>query len=86
MLLFLNICKQIFHISYVGISQKVKCVLIWNLQQIIWLSVKARMGDRGTEWREWWECGESGWDSGNQGGNAENKGRNAGNQGGNDKN
>ena len=27
---------------------------------LIWLSVKAGMGNRGTEWEEWWECGESG--------------------------
>ena len=30
--MFLNVCKQIFHISHVRISQKVKGVLIWNLQ------------------------------------------------------
>ena len=33
--MFLNICKQTFHISHVRISQKVKGVLIWNFQDII---------------------------------------------------
>ena len=32
-MLFLNVCKQTFHISHVHISQKVKGVL-WNLQHI----------------------------------------------------
>ena len=42
------------------------------------LSVKAGMGNRGTEWgewwecgkagREWWECGESGWEWGESAG------------------
>ena len=30
----MNVCKQTFHISHVGISQKVKYVLMWNLQQM----------------------------------------------------
>ena len=34
MLLFLNICKQIFHISHVSISQNVKGVLMWNFRHI----------------------------------------------------
>ena len=33
----LNVCKQIFHISHVRISQKVKGVLMWNLQHIIFI-------------------------------------------------
>ena len=32
--MFLNVCKQILHISHVRISQKVKGVLMWNLQHI----------------------------------------------------
>ena len=31
------------------------------------LSVKAGMENRGTEWREWWECGVSGWECGESG-------------------
>ena len=50
------------------------------------LSVKAGMGNRGTEWGEWWECGESGGNARNQGGNARNQGGNAGNQSGNERN
>ena len=26
------------------------------------LSVNAGIGNRGTEWKEWWECGESEWE------------------------
>ena len=26
------------------------------------LSVNDGMGNQGTEWGEWWECGESGWE------------------------
>ena len=33
--MFLNVCKQTFHISQVRISRKVKVVLMWNLQHII---------------------------------------------------
>ena len=33
--MFVTVCKQTFHISHVGISQKVKDVLIWNLKHII---------------------------------------------------
>ena len=33
--MFLNDCKQTFYISHVRISQKVKGVLMWNLQHII---------------------------------------------------
>ena len=36
-LLFLNVCKQAFHISHVRVSQKVKSVLMWNPQQIIFV-------------------------------------------------
>ena len=36
-LLFLNVCKQTFHISHVHISQKVKGVLMWNLWHIIFI-------------------------------------------------
>ena len=32
-----------------------------------WLSVKVGMGNRGTEWGEWWECRESGWERGEPG-------------------
>ena len=35
--MFLNVCEQTFHISYVRISQKVKVVLMWNLQHIIFI-------------------------------------------------
>ena len=35
MLLFLNVCKQTFHTSHMHMSQKVKGVLTWNLQHII---------------------------------------------------
>ena len=38
------------------------------------------MGNRGTEWEEWWDAGNQVGNAGNQGGNAEN----AGSQGGND--
>ena len=34
--MFLNICKQTFHISHVRISQKVGA-LMWNLQHIIFI-------------------------------------------------
>ena len=44
------------------------------------LSVKAGMGNRGTERGKCWERGESAWECGEQGGND----GNAGNQGGND--
>ena len=33
--MFLNVCKQTFHILHVRISQKLKSVLIWNLQHNI---------------------------------------------------
>ena len=46
----------------------------------IWLSVKAGMGNRGTE-RE--ECGNGGGNAGNRSENAGNQGGNAGNGGGN---
>ena len=36
-LLFLNVCKQTFHISRVRIYQKVKGVLMWILQHIIFI-------------------------------------------------
>ena len=32
--MFLNVYKQTFHISHVRIPQKVKGVLMWNLQHI----------------------------------------------------
>ena len=35
--MFLNICKQTFHISHVHISQKVKGVLLQNIQHIIFI-------------------------------------------------
>ena len=35
--MFLNICKNTFHIFYVCISQKVKCALMWNLQHTIFI-------------------------------------------------
>ena len=35
--MFLNICKQTFHKSHMRISQKVKGVLMWNLQHIIFI-------------------------------------------------
>ena len=35
--LFLNVCKQTFHISHARTSQKVKGVLIWNLQHTIFM-------------------------------------------------
>ena len=50
--------------------------------KVNWLSVKAGMGNRGTEWRVWWERKDDGND-GNQGGNEGKKGGNARNQGGN---
>ena len=37
MLLFLNVCKQTFHISHVSISQKVKDALMWNVQHITFI-------------------------------------------------
>ena len=33
-ILFLNVCKQTFHVYHVHIFQKVKRVMMWNLQQI----------------------------------------------------
>ena len=33
--MFRNVCKQTFHIFYVRMSQKVKGVLMWNFQYII---------------------------------------------------
>ena len=36
-LLFLNVCKQCFNISHVRILQKVKGVLMQNLQHIIFI-------------------------------------------------
>ena len=35
--MFLNVCKQIFHITHMRISQKVKGVLMWNLQHAIFI-------------------------------------------------
>ena len=35
--MFLNVCKQTFHICHVRISQQVKGILIWNLQHIIFI-------------------------------------------------
>ena len=35
--MFLNVCKQSFHTSHVRISHKLKGVLIWNLQPIIFI-------------------------------------------------
>ena len=32
--MFLNVCRQTFHISHVHISRKVKHVLMWNFQHI----------------------------------------------------
>ena len=36
-LLFLNVCKQNFHISHVHASQNVKGALMWNLRNIIFM-------------------------------------------------
>ena len=36
-LLFLNVCKQTFHISHVRISQKLKDVLMWNRKHIFFI-------------------------------------------------
>ena len=36
--MFLNVCKQTFHKSHMCMSQKVKGVLIWNLEHIIFIS------------------------------------------------
>ena len=36
-LLFLNVCKQNFHITLAHISQKLKGVLMWSLQQITFI-------------------------------------------------
>ena len=33
----MNVCKQTFHISHMRISQKVKGILMWNVQQIIFI-------------------------------------------------
>ena len=35
--MFLNVCKQIFYISHLRLSQKVKGVLMWNLQHNIFI-------------------------------------------------
>ena len=35
--------------------------LFYNIVQT-WLSVKAGIGNRWTEWGEWWGCGQSGWE------------------------
>ena len=35
--MFLNVCKQTFHISHVRISQKVKGVKMRNFQNIIFI-------------------------------------------------
>ena len=35
--MFLNVCKQTFHISYMCISQNVKSVLMWNIWHIIFM-------------------------------------------------
>ena len=42
-LLFLYACKQIFHISYVRITQKVNDVIKWNLRYIIYFDVKLKI-------------------------------------------
>ena len=36
-LLFLYVCKQSFHISHMRLSQKVKGVVMWNLQHIVFI-------------------------------------------------
>ena len=36
-LLYLNVCKQTFHVSHVRISQNVKCILLRNLRYIIFM-------------------------------------------------
>ena len=36
-LLSQNVCKQTFHISHVGMLQKVKCVTMWSLLHIIFM-------------------------------------------------
>ena len=38
--MFLNVCKETFHISHVLISQKVKGVLMWNLRHIIFIWIQ----------------------------------------------
>ena len=35
--MFLNVCKQTFHMSHGCISQKVKDVFMWNFQHIIFI-------------------------------------------------
>ena len=35
--MFLNVCKQTFHISHVRISQKLKCILMWNLKDVFFI-------------------------------------------------
>ena len=64
-------------------SLRVMVISQYVLVQLIWLSVKAGMGNQGTEWgecRKWeWECGNGVGNAGNLGGNAGNAG-NAGNE------
>ena len=36
-ILFLNVCKQTFHISHVRISQELKGILMWNLKHIVFI-------------------------------------------------
>ena len=40
--MFLNVCKQTFYVSHVHISQKVKGVLMWNLQHLCEDSISKR--------------------------------------------
>ena len=35
--MFLNVCKNTFHISHVRISQKVKGVLMWNFRHLVFI-------------------------------------------------
>ena len=35
--MFLNVCKETFHVSHVHASQKVKDILMWNVQHIIFM-------------------------------------------------
>ena len=59
--MFLNVCKQTFPISHVRISQKVKGVLLWNLQHIIFKRrqrycqiFKSALVYLSGEWEEGW--------------------------------
>ena len=58
--------------------QSLEILNVFQYFNLTRLSVKAGMGNRGTEWGEWWKRVESGWDAGNQGENAGNQGGNAG--------